>query len=277
LNNANKNTHFFERAQKIFEDPEIKMKKEEFLKLLLARLIERGVPKESAEKETEHVRTYLSESGMEELDISLDEMADGIISMLNESSAEETEKREVVIPIAPAAEAETESVSDELEAAIAAMDAKNEPQADSEPKDSQVVEEPQTALEIPIFIEPESEEDAPAEDEQPMIMLEDIIREPEETAPVTEVASEAPEEIIPEEEEIPAPEPDTEPEPESVPIHEPVCEVIPEPRVEPVRIDSEPDEEDADIEEFIPYDKSYIDFLFYRKDHVEMTVRGDTK
>ena len=29
--------------------------------------------------------------------------------------------------------------------------------------------------------------------------------------------------------------------------------------------------------EFIPYDKSYIDFLFYRRDHVEMTVRGDTK
>ena len=32
-----------------------------------------------------------------------------------------------------------------------------------------------------------------------------------------------------------------------------------------------------DADEFIPYDKSYIDFLFYRKDHVEMTVRGDTK
>jgi len=32
-----------------------------------------------------------------------------------------------------------------------------------------------------------------------------------------------------------------------------------------------------DIGEFIPYDKSYIDLLFYRKDHVEMTVRGDAK
>ena len=58
------------------------MKKEEFLKLLYARLVERGIDKEIAEKETSHVRTYLTESGMEELNVSLDEMADGIISML---------------------------------------------------------------------------------------------------------------------------------------------------------------------------------------------------
>ncbi len=31
-----------------------------------------------------------------------------------------------------------------------------------------------------------------------------------------------------------------------------------------------------DADEFIPYDKSYIDFLFYRRNNVEMTVRGDT-
>ena len=29
--------------------------------------------------------------------------------------------------------------------------------------------------------------------------------------------------------------------------------------------------------EFIPYAKSYIDLLFYRRDNVEMTVRGDAK
>ena len=58
------------------------MKKEEFLKLLYARLVERGVDKATAEKETSHVRTYLTESGMEELNVSLDEMADGIISMI---------------------------------------------------------------------------------------------------------------------------------------------------------------------------------------------------
>ena len=225
------------------------MKKEEFLKLLLARLIERGVPEETAKKETEHVRTYLTESGMEELDISLDEMADGIISMLDESSADDKGNQEVVIPIAPASESETESVSDELEAAIAAMDAENGPKSPPESEESRFVEESQNVSEIPIFIEPEEENDGPAVDEQPTIMLEDMIPEPEESVPVTEETAEVPEETVTEEEE------DPKPEPEPVPVIEPVREVVPEPRKEPVHIEPEPDEDDADIEEFIPYDK----------------------
>ncbi len=227
------------------------MKKEEFLKLLLARLIERGVPEETAKKETEHVRTYLTESGMEELDISLDEMADGIISMLDDSSEQEAAKQEVVIPITPAAEPETESVSDELEAAIAAMDAQNESQIKSESEEAPADEEPQTAAEIPIFIEPEAEEDIPADDAQPIVMLEDIIPDPEESIPAAVEDTEPAEEILPEEEAISEPEP----EPIPSPVPAPVREELPEPRREPVHIDSDPDEEDADIEEFIPYDK----------------------
>ena len=73
----------FCKKEKVFEDSEINMKKEEFLKLLHAKLIERGIDKDTAEKETSHVRTYLTESGTEEINVSLDEMVDGIISMLD--------------------------------------------------------------------------------------------------------------------------------------------------------------------------------------------------
>jgi hypothetical protein len=69
------------------------MKKEEFLKLIYARLIERGIDKATAEKETSHVRTYLDESGTEEINVSLDEMVEGIISMLDSGKEKKAIKR----------------------------------------------------------------------------------------------------------------------------------------------------------------------------------------
>lgn len=225
------------------------MKKEEFLKLLLARLIERGVPEETAKKETEHVRTYLTESGMEELEVSLDEMADGIISMLSESSAAETEKQEVIIPIVPATETETESVSDELEAAIAAMDAKKDPEVDSEPEEIPAAQEQPAASEIPIFIEPESDEGTQTDEEQPIVLLEDIIPETEESSPVTEEAEGESERIADAEKENPLSAS------ESHLDAEPVQESTSETKNPTVRTEPDREDEDADIEEFIPYDK----------------------
>ena len=101
------------------------MKKEEFLKLLYARLIERGVDKATAEKETSHVRTYLAESGMEELNVSLDEMADGIISMIESGKDKKTGEKRATVPIVPKnREKKSESVSDELGDAIEKIDDK---------------------------------------------------------------------------------------------------------------------------------------------------------
>lgn len=99
------------------------MKKEEFLKLLYAKLIERGVDKETAEKETSHVRTYLTESGTEELNVSLDEMADGIISTIEAGKGKKTEEKKLSFPTASKPKVK-ESVSDELGAAIAGIDDK---------------------------------------------------------------------------------------------------------------------------------------------------------
>ena len=76
----------FIKSPKVFKDPENNMKKEEFLKSLQARLVERGLTEAAAEKETEHVRTYLAESSMDEVDISIDEMADGILAMLEDGN-----------------------------------------------------------------------------------------------------------------------------------------------------------------------------------------------
>jgi hypothetical protein len=101
------------------------MKKEEFLKLLYARLIERGVDKATAEKETSHVRTYLTESGMEDLNVSLDEMADGIISMIEAGKDKKTGEKRTAVPIVPKThEKKSESVSDELGEAIEKIDDK---------------------------------------------------------------------------------------------------------------------------------------------------------
>lgn len=209
------------------------MKKEEFLILLLARLIERGVPEKTAKKETEHVRTYLSESGMEELDISLDEMADGIISMLNDSAEPEKAPEEVVISIVPPAEEESGSVSDELEAAIAAMDS---------PAEASEKSEAPAPTEIPIVLED------PAADEEPA---------PTEQAP--EAPTEAESEIPAEEAEGPAveqPVAEALAEP-SEPEKEPVEEIVKEPHLpKPVHIDDEDEEEyEGEIEEFFPYNK----------------------
>ena len=44
------------------------MRKEEFLIALLETLKQRGIEDDVAKRETEHVRIYLSESGMEELE-----------------------------------------------------------------------------------------------------------------------------------------------------------------------------------------------------------------
>ena len=220
------------------------MKKEEFLILLLARLIERGVPEDTAKKETEHVRTYLTESGMEELDISLDEMADGIISMLSDPSESKEESEEIVISIAPSNEPEQGSVSDELEAAIAAIDSDSEaPENDTEPA---------KATEIPIVIEPTPEEQA-IEAEVPVSSIEVAAAEDEsftaEEEPIAaSIASEESDEI-----QQPAVESDSNIQQDSAPAIEPVPEADASPLpAAPVHID---DEEDADVEDFYPYDK----------------------
>ena len=101
------------------------MKKEEFLKLLYARLIERGVDRATAEKETSHVRTYLTESGMEDLNVSIDEMADGIISMLESGKDKKSGEKRATVPIVTKTrEKKSESVSDELGGAIEKIDDK---------------------------------------------------------------------------------------------------------------------------------------------------------
>lgn len=230
------------------------MKKEEFLILLLARLIERGVPEDTAKKETEHVRTYLTESGMEELDISLDEMADGIISMLGDTAEEEKQSEEIIIPIAPSSEIEEGSVSDELEAAIAAIDS-----------DSAAASENVTPpiTEIPIVIEPTEEEDVGQTEIAfipPVEVTEsngddnaDANPEPVTEEPTIEVITES----------DPEPVSETDPEPEFIPdpIPDPVPDPIPDPALDPSDLPQPPapapidDEDDADVEEFFPYDK----------------------
>ena len=110
----------FCKIEKVFEDSENNMKKEEFLKLLHAKLIERGVDKATAEKETSHVRTYLTESGTEDLNVSLDEMVDGIISMI-ESGKQEKSGTKRAAPIVTKAK-EKDSHSDEFATASKNVD-----------------------------------------------------------------------------------------------------------------------------------------------------------
>lgn len=231
------------------------MKKEEFLILLLARLIERGVPENIAQKETEHVRTYLTESGMEELDISLDEMADGIISMLNDSSDSEKSDDEIIIPILPQPASKEGSVSDELEAAIAAISTETVPEEENAKQEVAAINP------IPIIIEPdplpeisdseESSDDSSQQDDpiKESHLEPDVERtdEPADPLPVTVAQEVTPEPIL-----------------ESEPIPEPIPEQIPDTSAEPEIEDqsyknNKPvhilDEDDTDVEEFFPYDK----------------------
>ncbi len=212
------------------------MKKEEFLKLLQARLIERGVPEDTALKETEHVRTYLSESGMEDLDISIDEMADGIIAMLDDTSEDPDGKTSPAVPVILSADDGSESVSDELSAAIAAMDTspkKGSAPVEEEPMTEEAHEpEEESAAPIPIVLESSSEAE-----EDPLTVSEPETSE--ESAP--EVIEDPAEPAEPTEETITESATDNPNAPDPEPQH----------RVAPADIS----EEDADIEEFIPYGK----------------------
>ena len=180
------------------------MKKDQFLKLLQARLIECGLTQAAAEKETEHVRTYLAESSMDEVDISVEEMAEGILAMLNDNS-EETHEDIDIAPIPMVSEETDESVSDELSAAIAAID------SDAVTEDP--VEKPAEQPEVTIPIVLELEEEEPAEPEQTVtheeekreeapepISMEITPAPPAETVPVEEL-QESPDEIKEEPEE----------------------------------------------------------------------------
>lgn len=130
------------------------MKKEEFLKLLKERLIERGASADAAEKETQHVNTYLSESGMEELDVSIDEMADGIMAMMEDGAEQDVPAQEPPATFA-VSEPETDSVSDELKAAIDAIE-------DGEAEDKAADVQQSAALPEP---ESEAQEPSPKEDD----------------------------------------------------------------------------------------------------------------
>jgi len=231
------------------------MRKEEFLKILQARLVELGVPEENAKKETEHVRTYLSESGMEELDISVDEMANGIISMLNDNADSEKNNTDIVIPIFPAEEHTGESVSDELEAAIAAFD------SDQQEKSEHAEPTQNNAAAVPIAIE--FNEQQPTEDYaqsaeiSPEVPSEPVANETEalntenaldnvETAVSEETKSDVPveenelDQVQESAAELPVQQIQPQPEPAQNPVSPPPAQNV---------------DDDADIEEFIPYDK----------------------
>ncbi len=229
-------TCFFKKTEKIskspkaFKDPENIMKKDDFLKLLQARLIERGLTPAAAKKETEHVRIYLSESSMDDVDISIDEMAEGILAMLNDSSDSNHEDIDIS-PVPMVSEENDESVSDELSAAIAAIDS---PAPADEPTENKAeeTEEPET-MAIPIVIESEPEPEPEVQEE-----------------PAEEVAAN---------EEAPAA---VEPMPAEI-IFEQPAEVQDQQSVEsqPEAVKESPsddliaDEENEDIEKYIPYNQ----------------------
>lgn len=240
------------------------MKKDEFLKSLQARLVERGLPEASAEKETAHVRTYLAESSMDEVDISIDEMAEGILSMLEDNSENEHEDIEIA-PVPMVSEEPDESVSDELSAAIAAIDSESAPKEDeASPEKIEEEKKPEPVF-IPIVIEPEAEEavEVPAEEAvQEETATEEISEPIPEEAQEEAVQPEAEEESAPAQEES-EPEPDeaiapvrVEPEPNPVPEKEEKAEK-PEPTEPEPKPAEQPSggEEDENIEEYIPYNQ----------------------
>lgn len=227
------------------------MRKEEFLKILQARLIELGIPEENAKKETEHVRTYLSKSGMDELDISVDEMADGIISMLNDNPDSEKINTEIVIPIFPTGGYAGESVSDELEAAIAAIDAESQTKTESS--------ELESSNEIAIPVAPELNEPQATEDHtetaETVSELAEVSEEPAIDAtelPNTEVESGNVETTVNDEAVSDLSNEKNDPNLEQKPVQEFAEQPIqPQSEIPPAQnID-----DDTDIEEFIPYDK----------------------
>lgn len=235
------------------------MKKDEFLKSLQARLVERGLSEASAEKETAHVRTYLAESSMDEVDISIDEMADGILSMLKDNSENEHEDIEIA-PVPMVSEESDESVSDELSAAIAAIDSESAPKEDEASPKNVEEEKRNEPVVIPIVIEPEAEDtaEAPAEEvvqEEPIAEeAQEEAAQPEaeeEAAPAQEESETAPE---PEEELVPA-QVKPEPAPEKEEKDE-KPEPKPEPEPEPKPAEQPADgEEGENIEEYIPYNQ----------------------
>lgn len=229
------------------------MKKDEFLKSLQARLVERGLPEASAEKETAHVRTYLAESSMDEVDISIDEMADGILSMLEDNSENEHEDIEIA-PVPMVSEESDESVSDELSAAIAAIDSESAPKEDEASPKNVEEEKRNEPVVIPIVIEPEAEDaaEAPAEE---VVQDEPIAEEAQEEAAQPEADQEAApaqeeSETVPEHEEelVPAPV-----KPEPAPEKEEKDEK-PEPEPKPAEQPAD-GEEGENIEEYIPYNQ----------------------
>ena len=210
------------------------MRKNDFLKLLQARLIERGLSPDAAKKETEHVRTYLAESSMDDVDISVDEMADGILAMLEDSSDNEHEDIDIS-PVPMVSEDNDESVSDELSAAIAAIDSPASAEEQTENK-ADGEEEPEQAA-IPIVWESEPgiipEPEAQPEPELPPLAEEETFEEEPEPV-LTVTADEQPAEV-----EEPKPE---EPKPEA------------EEKFEASEM-TVPDEENEDIEKYIPYNQ----------------------
>lgn len=229
-------TCFFKKTEKIskspkaFKDPENIMKKDEFLKLLQARLVERGLTTAAAEKETEHVRIYLAESSMDEVDISIDEMAEGILAMLNDSSENNHEDIDIS-PVPMVSEESDESVSDELSAAIAAIDSPVPAEEKTEVNNEEEKEKPEV-LAIPIVIESEPESESEAQDE-----------------PAEEVA---------ENEETPAA---SDPIPAEIVLEQPAegqeSQEAPQPEAaqEAPADDLIADEENEDIQKYIPYNQ----------------------
>ena len=198
------------------------MKKDDFLKLLQARLIERGLTPVAAEKETAHVRTYLAESSMDDVDISIDEMADGILTMLEDSSDSDHEDIDIS-PVPMVSEESDESVSDELSAAIAAIDSPTDVQPEAGAEDGEESEQ----IAIPIVLESEPE----------------ITEEPAEINPVIEETHEEVQEPT-----LPV----TQPEKEEPKTEEPKHEV--EVKNDSLEL-SVSDEENEDIEKYIPYNQ----------------------
>ena len=203
------------------------MKKDDFLKLLQARLVERGLTTAAAEKETEHVRIYLAESSMDDVDISIDEMAEGILAMLNDSSENNHEDIDTP-PVPMVSEESDESVSDELSAAIAAIDSPVPAEEQTEVNNEEEKEKPE-ALAIPIVIESEPEvQDEPAEE----------VAENEEAPAASEPM---PAEIVTEQTAEVQESKNEEPQPEAV-QEVPADDLI-------------ADEENEDIQKYIPYNQ----------------------
>ncbi len=239
------------------------MKKEEFLIKLRAHLLENGISEEIADKETENVRVYLNESNMDEVDISVEVMAEGIISVLGDGA----EAEQMTIPVAVPADPENESVSDEFSAAIAQIDG-DTPAQDSD-ETSDLADDP---VAPPVLIETESEceqaqtepEDADAQTDHPcddQVGIDPDLLSAFESELVAEEDAE-PEQASPSDDQAPLQLEEDTTDDEDVkifPYIESETEQQPEPQPDPavpVQITDEDEDgaekEEAEIEEFIP-------------------------